>query len=206
MIIPISVLIASAYNLPVDAGNRLIGGPEWLRQDVDQFEIQAKIEDSLFAAMQTMTPAQQREQVALMEQSLLAHRFHLKVHFETRELPVYELVLAKGGSKLTSAKEGEGSRLSSLGNGQGMEMTATAITLNEFVLSPLLTGQAGGRPVIDRTGLTGAYDFTLRWEPEQFAASEFFSAIQEQLGLRLAPSKAPVEVIVIDRIEPPSAN
>jgi uncharacterized protein (TIGR03435 family) len=96
-------------------------------------------------------------------------------------------------------------------------MTAVGVTLEQFVDSPLLTGAAGGRPVVDQTGLKGAFDFTLKWTPDQLAAStaakeagvdepSFFTAIREQLGLLLAPSKAPVEVIVIDHIEQPSAN
>lgn len=209
MVLPISILITSAYNLPVGSGNRILGGPDWLRQDIDQFEIHAKIEDSEYAAMQKMTPAQQHERVALMEQSLLADRFKLQVHFETREMPVYALVAAKGGPRLTPAKDGESARLSSLGHEQGMKMTATAITLDQFVHSPLLTGWAGGLPVLDQTGLQGLYDFTLTWAPEQLAVSDMpslFSAIQEQLGLRLMPSKAQVEVIVVDHIELPSAN
>jgi len=204
MILPISILITSAYNLPVGSESRIIGGPDWLRQDIDQFEIQAKIEDSDYAAMQKMTPPQQREQVALMEQSLLADRFTLKVHFETREMPVYALVVAKGGPKLTAAKNDESSRISTLGNQQGSEMTAVAVTLGQFAVSPLLTGAAGGRPVVDQTSLKGAYDFTLKWAPDIGADTpSFFTAIQEQLGLQLVPSKAPVEVIVIDHIEQP---
>lgn len=216
MILPTVLLIASAYNLPIGSEKRLVQGPNWLRQDVDQYEIEAKIDDSLFAAMQKMNPAQQREQVALMEQSLLADRFKLKVHFETMEMPVYALVVAKGGAKLTRAEEGENSRLSTVGNGLGMEMTANAVTLNEFVLSPLLTGPSG-RVVLNQTGLTGIYNFKLKWQPEGSAVSDaakstmadapsLFTAIQEQLGLRLVPSKAPVELIVIDHVEPPSTN
>jgi bla regulator protein blaR1 len=208
MILPISILITSAHNLPVGSESRILGGPGWLRQDIDQFEIRAKIEDSEYAAMQKMTKAQQHERVALMEQSLLADRFKLKVHFETREMPVYALVVAKTGVKLNPAKNEEPSRLSTLGNEQGNEMTAIGITLEQFVLSPLLTGSAGARPVVDQTGLKGAFDFTLKWTPDQSAADGpyFFTAIHEQLGLMLVPSKAPVEVIVIDRIEQPSAN
>ncbi len=216
MILPISILITSAYNLPVGSDSRIIGGPDWLRQDIDQFEIQAKIEDSEYAAMQKMTVVQQHERVALMEQSLLADRFGLRVHFETREMPVYALVVAKSGAKLNPAKNEQPSRLSTLGNEQGNEMTAIGITLEQFVRSPFLTGSAGGRPVVDQTGLKGAFDFTLKWVPDQLAASaadkevadapSFFTAIREQLGLMLVPSKAPVEVIVIDRIERPSAN
>ncbi len=74
--------------------------------------------------MQKMTPAQQREQVALMEQSLLADRFNLKAHFETREMPVYALVVAKRGPKLNAAKSDEASRISTVGNVAGGEMTA----------------------------------------------------------------------------------
>jgi uncharacterized protein (TIGR03435 family) len=217
MILPISILITSAYNLPIGSGNRIIGGPDWLRQDIDQFEIQAKIDDAEYAVMQKMTPAQQHERVALMEQSLLADRFRLKVHFETREMPVYALVAAKSGAKLNPAKNVESSRISTVGNEQGIEMTAIGVTLEQFVHSPLVTGPSGGRPVVDQTGLQGAFDFTLKWTPEQLAASavgkevgadapSFFTALREQLGLLLVPSKAPVEVILIDHIEQPSAN
>ena len=217
MILPISVLIESAYHLPVGSGSRILGGPDWLRQDIDQFEIQAKIEDSEYSALQKLLPAQQHEQVALMEQSLLASRFGLKVHFETREMPVYALVVAKSGAKLNPARNGGPSRLSTLSNGQGSEMTAAGVTLEQFVLSPLLTGAAGGRTVADQTGLKGAFDFTLKWTPEALAASttakevgadapSLFTAIREQLGLLLVASRAPVEVIVIDHIEQPSAN
>ena len=216
MILPISVLIASAYNLPIDSGGRILQGPDWLRQDIDQFEIQAKIEDSEYASMQKMTLTQRHERAALMEQSLLADRFKLKVHFEMREMAVYALIVAKGGAKLSPAKNKEQSRLSTVGNEQGNEMTAAGVMLEQFVLSPLLTGPLGGRPVMDQTGLRGSFDFTLKWTPEQLAASDaakevpdapsFVPAIREQLGLLLVPSKAPVEVVVIDHIEQPSAN
>jgi uncharacterized protein (TIGR03435 family) len=209
MILPAVLLIASAYNLPVGSERRRIFGPDWLHQD-DQYEIQAKIDDTLFAAMQKMTPAQQHEQMELMEQSLLADRFKLKVHFETREMPVYALVVAKGSPKLTPAKDGESSKISTFRTEQGSELVATAVTLDDFALSPLLTGPAGVRPVIDQTGLKGSYDFTLKWGEELTASSadapSLFTAIQEQLGLRLVPSNAPVEVIVVDHIERPSAN
>jgi len=213
-ILPTTILIEQAYNLPVGS-KRVVGGPDWTRQDVDQFEIQAKIEDSLFAAMQKMTAPQQREQVDLMEQSLLAERFKLKVHFETRELPIYTLVVAKGGAKLTPASPGETSSLTDLDTVQGSEMVGKAVTLDQFVHAPFL--RTGGRPVVDQTGLTGAYDFTLKSGPDSFSppgtgqemeADEppFFKAIQEQLGLQLVPAKDAIEVIVIDHIEKPSEN
>ena len=209
--LPANLLILFAFNLPFGSERtRIMGGPEWLGSD--QYEIQAKINDSLYAAMQKMTPSQQREQVDLMEQSLLADRFKLKVHFETREMPVYALVVAKGGPKLTQANEGEATSISSL----NCEMTAKAISLDDFAHSSLWT-PIDGRLVLNQTGLKGTYDFTLNWAQDQAAApapgqdsapdlSPIFTAIQQQLGLRLVPSKAPVEVIVIDHIERPSEN
>jgi bla regulator protein blaR1 len=201
------LLIAFAYNVPFGFEKiRVLGGPDWLGSD--DYEIQAKIEDSLYAAMQKMSPAQQREQVDLMEQSLLADRFKLKVHFETREMPVYALTIAKGGPKLIPAKDGESSRLSVRQN----EMTARAVTLDQWIHSPFL----GGRMVVDQTGLTGTYDFTLTWSEQSISsgigegsgtdAPSLFTAVQEQLGLKLIPAKAPVEVIVIDHIDRPSEN
>jgi bla regulator protein blaR1 len=206
-ILPVQLMIAFAYNVPFGFERvRIIGGPDWLASE--QYEIQAKIEDSLYAAMQKMTAAQQREQVDLMEQALLEDRFKLKVHFETREMPGYALTIAKGGPKLTPAKDGESTRISELGN----EMTVRAATLDQWIQSPFL----GGRAVVNQTGLKGAYDFTLTWS-EQLAtagdgqesgadAPSLFTAVQEQLGLKLAPEKIPVEVIVIDHIERPSEN
>jgi uncharacterized protein (TIGR03435 family) len=206
------LLIAFAYNVAFGFERvRVVGGPDWLGSD--DYEIQAKIDDSLYAAMQKMTPAQQREQVNLMEQSLLADRFKLKVHFETREMPVYALVVGKGGAKLTPAKEGEPHSLSIIDVEQGLQMKAVGITLDQWIQSPFL----GGRTVVDQTGLKGAYDFTLTWGREEPVVSDagqgsgadaplLPSAIQEQLGLKLVPTKGQVEVIVIDHVERPSAN
>jgi uncharacterized protein (TIGR03435 family) len=208
-----ALLIASAYNVPIGSENRMIvGAPDWLKSEAEaeRYDVQAKIEDSLYEAMQKMPPSQQREQVALMEQSLLADRFKLKVHFETREMPVYALVVAKDGPKLTSAKDGEPHKLFILDSEQGSEVTARGVTLDEFVHSPLM--RTGKRLVVDQTGLKGTYDFTLKWAPD-LAGQEsgtdtpsVFTAIQEQLRLKLVPTKGPIEVIVIDHIERPSEN
>ena len=209
MILPTELLITSAYGLPFGFEKRILNRPDWL--GADQYEIQAKIEDSLFAAMQKMTTDQQRAQVSLMEQSLLADRFKLKVHFETREVPVYALVVAKGGAKLTPAKEGGPISLSIIDVDQGLQMKAVGVTLDQWITSPFM----GGRIVEDQTGLKGRYDFTLTFGQEQPAALDggqggdaptLTEAIQEQLGLKLVPTKGQVEVIVIDHIERPSVN
>jgi uncharacterized protein (TIGR03435 family) len=205
-ILPPGLLIGMAYGLqPGSEGARLVGGPDWLRQDAEQYEIHAKIDDAMVAAMEKMTPEQQREQVALMEQSMLADRFKLKVHFETREMAVYALVVAKGGSKLTTAT-GDETRLTMMSRESDREVTAAGVTMDRFAQSPFLP--VSGHPVVDQTGLKGRYDFTLKWAQEGGDSQEpgLFTAIQEQLGLKLVPAKAPVEVIVIDHVEKPSEN
>lgn len=207
-----TILIGSAYNVPpAYFETRIVGGPDWARSQDYRYEVQAKIDAQEFAAMQTMTPEQRKQRIAGMEQALLADRFKLKVHSETRELPAYLLVVAKGGPKLTPAKEGEPTMMANThASEQGTETKGTAITLDQFAHSLLLFG---GRTVVNQTGLKGAYDFTLTYAREQpdvaagaSDAPPLFTAIQEQLGLRVVPSKAPVEVIVIDSIDRPSEN
>jgi bla regulator protein BlaR1 len=216
IIAPLGVLIAQAYGLPPGsdgrADGRIVGGPDWMTQDSDQYDIQAKIDEHEYTAMQKMTAKQQREQVNMMKQSLLADRFKLKMHFETRELPAYALVVAKDGPKLTQANDDESTMLSSTHQGQTTEMRATAATLSQFADSPLLSAGTRGRTVVDQTGLNSKYDFTLKWGAESAAGQEpsdqpaLFTAIHEQLGLKLIPTKGPVEVIVIDRVEKPTVD
>jgi len=209
-----AMLIAMAYNLQLPSEGRIVGGPDWLK--TDNYDIQAKIPDALFAEMQKMPPAKSREQRLLMEQSLLADRFHLKAHFETRDMPVYALVAAKGGPKLTPAKDGEQENISVSGDAGGSELKASAARLDDLVRLLQMQRDAGGRMLINQTGISGTYNFALKWSREQTSepdngapaseAPSFFTALQEQLGLRLVPTKAPVEVIVIDHIEHPSGN
>jgi uncharacterized protein (TIGR03435 family) len=214
MILPPALLVASAFNLPPGAESRIDKAPDWLNQDVEQYQITAKIGEDEFEAMKKMTPQQRKEQIALMEQALLVDRFKLRVHFESREMTVYALTAAKEGLKLAPAKSNETNSLSLIDRGQTNEMTATAVSLDEFARSPFIAGATGGRPVVNQTGLQGAYDFKLVWASDRLTpevsrdqdAPAFFTAVQEQLGLRLVPSKAPVEVIVIDHIEKPQEN
>jgi len=127
-----------------------------------------------------------------MLQTLLADRFKLAVRHEARELPVYALVVAKNGPKLRAA---EGGSMSS-----GPSMLRGQVPLSELAhyLSPSL-----GRTVLDRTGLAGTFEIKLEWMPDE---ESLFTAIQEQLGLRLESTKAAVDVLVIDRAEKPSEN
>jgi bla regulator protein blaR1 len=200
MVVTAQQLIASAFNLPLGFEGRIEGGPDWVRDGSHRYEIRARIDDATFAAIQKLSPERQRDQVQLMEQSLLADRFHLKVHFETRSLPAYTLVIAKGGPRLTPARAGETTRLSMHDN----TMTATAMKLDQWILAPFLSG----RTIVNQTGLTGIYDITLTWSerPELGNAPDLSTAVQQQLGLKLVRTKAPVEIIVIDSIDRPSEN
>lgn len=208
------LLIAWAYNLPAGSErSRIIGSPAWASNEENSYEVQAKIESSILAAMQSKTGAQQREEVQLMEQSLLAERFKLKAHVETRQMPTFALVVARGGPKLTSTKNREINKLAAVSRGEETEMTATSVTIDQLARF-LSEGEIGGHPIVDQTGLKGTYDFTLKWSSQQSAAGQenradapaFFTAIREQLGLKLVPSKGRVEVIVVDHIERPTEN
>jgi uncharacterized protein (TIGR03435 family) len=149
-----------------------------------------------------------------MMQSLLADRFKLTVHQETKEMPIYALVVAKNSPKLQPSKAEE----TEFGGSRGQ-------FLCQKVPMSMLAGQLRrllGRPVHDETGLTGEYDFKLEWTPDEPPANagtaeartappdrtgpSIFTALQEQLGLRLESRKGVVVVLVVDRVERPSEN
>ncbi len=238
-------LISSAYNLPWRASERLIGGPGWINSD--HYLIQAKIPDDMLAKIQTMPGKDRVTQFSLMEQSLLASRFKLKVHFEMRELPVYELVVAKGGPKqltksavadpnappapvalpagVTVINYGDrygrdGSLFVSRGAQGAQLMTTKGMPMDNVARAiETMADDAGGRTIVNKTGLDGQYDFTLNWTTQQGAsapgaesalpeneAPSIFTALEEQLGLKLVPAKGMVEVVVIDGIERPTEN
>ncbi|HXE64573.1 MAG TPA: TIGR03435 family protein [Bryobacteraceae bacterium] len=154
-------------------------------------------------------------------QPLLASRFHLKFHRETKTMPVFSLVVTKPGPKFQAHKEGaEGKdqpRLGvSIGSGKG-KLTATKTTMASFADS---LGHQVDRIVVDNTGLKGEYDFILEWSPENHEGSivsaveekigltglSIFDALPQQLGLKLESAKGPVQVIVIDSVDRPSSN
>jgi uncharacterized protein (TIGR03435 family) len=151
-----------------------------------------------------------------MIQALLAERFRLKVHHDSKELPVYVLTVAKGGPKMKVRTEGDGGAEGSmlfrgaLLPGRDTSVAVLLAGLQKIVLD---------RPVLDKTGLAAHYDFDLKWRPDpsQFRGNgdkvpsdandpDLFTALQEQLGLKLTAEKAPVDVVVIDSAEKPSEN
>ena len=208
---------------------QISGGPAWF--DSDHFDITAKSESS---------PKQ--DDMARMLQALLMDRFQLMLHRETKELPIYALVLAKKdgklGPKLIESKAGscaqfdpakpppppEPGKPPTLGCG-GMMMgpdRVTAASVGIAELTPVLS-RILGRTVADKTGLTGKFDISMEWAPDPSQAVQFapdgprpaprdatgpsiFTALQEQLGLKLESQKGPVEIFVIDRVEKPSDN
>jgi uncharacterized protein (TIGR03435 family) len=167
---------------------RVLGGPEWA--DSDQFDIAAKAESADAT----------RDEIRIMLQTLLAERFKLVVHHETKEMRAYSLVLAKSGSKLKSAMPDRKSGMAHTVGPGGEERTV-------FEASPLkglvnMLANTLGSPVVDKTGLDGLYDYTFEW-PD--AGSSLFASV-DQLGLKLEAKKEFVEVLVMDRAEHPSAN
>lgn len=224
-------LIANAYDVKED---QVSGGPDWVGSK--SYDIQAKVTGTDPSDPHQLTKAQRTQAL----QSLLADRFKLAVHTETKEASIYVLTVAKGGPKLSASKPsgappanlppnlppgavvrnyptdgpprgGMMMRMSGPGN-----VTVTAMTMAQ--LANMLSQQLH-KTVVDQTGLTGAYDFTLQWTPDNLSTSPtgdiqapepsgptIFTAVQEQLGLKLESTKGPVNTVVIDHIEPPSEN
>jgi uncharacterized protein (TIGR03435 family) len=194
------VAIAYRTNPPRTlAPSQIVGAPEWM--SIERYEINAKISPELAATMDRnplLMPALLR--------SLLEDRFKLKTHMEVREMPVFELVLARKDSTLgpqmhSSTIDCQKDRSKCrIGGGTG-RFTGTSVTLE--TLATMLTKPAG-RLVFDRTGLRGLFDVDLEWAEE--AGSDkpsIFAAVQEQLGLKLEAVREPVDVVVIDHVERP---
>ncbi len=178
----------------------IFGGPKWVNSA--RFDVEAKIVDPDLEVLRNLTPEQNR---ALLR-PMLANRFQLKVHPEIKVLPVYEMVLAKSGPKFKEAspREREGTHI------QDSVLTAHAVTLAS--LASTLSNQLH-QTVIDKTGLPEKFDLALSWTPEygpeasrESSAASIFTALQEQLGLKLRSSKGPIETLVIDHVEMPSEN
>ncbi len=213
-------LIRTAYgeSIPIE------GGPGWITSD--RYQITAKAEDHASPAIMS----------GPMLQALLEDRFQLKIRRETREVPVYALTVSKGGFKLQPAKEGSclppdeiGAHLEPGQKPCGIPMTRVkGSNMNTEILGRVdqfckVLGRTLGRPVIDRTGITGLFDFHLEFAlddtmpgagrrgpapatPDDPPGPSIFAAVQQQLGLKLESSKGSGEVLVIDRVSRPSAN
>jgi uncharacterized protein (TIGR03435 family) len=184
-------LIGWAYDLHTD---RIYGKPKGL--DTGRYDITANAPEDAWAA--APSPGQPTRLQQMM-QALLAERFKLAVHRETRDLAMYALTVAKGGAKVTTREHTGPMGQSPFGMpGRGV-LVGTEVSAE--MLAKVLANQLG-RSVKDETGLEGVFDFKLEWSPDQATdGASLFTAIQEQLGLKLEPRRGPVEVLVIDRIE-----
>ena len=213
--VPLRQLILLAYDI---RGTQLSGGPSWIGSD--RFDIDAKADGGLKPGA---APPQLRQ--------LLVERFNFKFHKETREVPIYALVLARSDGKLGPALRpsvtdhcAEGSARAQSGQptpppqpaqrpGCVMRGGAGTLTAGSMPVSTLAGRLVPlvNRFVEDRTGLRGVFDFDLAWTPDETVATDLsgpsiFTALQEQLGLKLESTKGPVEVLVIDSVERPTED
>ena len=205
---PLRAIVRSAFALQAF---QVVGGPDWI--DTEGWDVTAKAEAGA-----------EREPMGLMIQSLLADRFKLVVHKETRELPIYALVFARQdhafGPKLqassTDCQKEVGALIARTGRPPspdapplcGVRSRSGHIELNATRISPNFVRTLApitGRSVVDKTGLTGVYDAELVWNDSEEGPS-LFTAIQEQLGLKLEAQRGPVDVLVIEHVERPTSD
>ena len=201
---PLSFLIEFAYGLN---SRQVIGGPPWM--GTDKWDIVGRPQAE---------GVPNDKQIRAMIRTLLEDRFKLTIHRDKRELPAYALVVGSGAKMSANTTNPNG--LPGLGFGGLGQMRVVNATMGDFVNA--MQSNVLDRPVLDRTALQGRFDFTLNWTPDE---SQFrglgatvpppspdaklpglFTAIQEQLGLKLDSVNAPVEVVVIDKVEKPSEN
>jgi uncharacterized protein (TIGR03435 family) len=192
----VTSLIQIAYSIHP---RQIIDAPDWLRKD--PYDIDGKPDAEGEPSLH-----QQQEMI----QKILADRFKLKFHREQRELPVYAIQIEKGGSKLKPAADPD-AQADQGGSGHGTEQTITytSSSIGDFIMGEQFFVD---RPLVDQTGLTGRYDFSIRYTYDEARTTDpnappgLFTAVQEQLGLKFQPTKAPVDVFVIDHVEHPSEN
>ncbi|WP_263418399.1 TIGR03435 family protein [Terriglobus albidus] len=189
-------LLSLAYGLHP---KQIVNGPRWL--DTSRYDIDG---------VPTMEGRPNRDQQRQLFRALLADRFHLVFHYEQRELPIYALLLDKGGPRLTrtSRQPQDGTNFSYTN-----QIVLTAKNASMATLADGMQASFLDRPVVDHTGLTDRYDFTLKWTPDDSPARDtpdappdLYTAIKEQLGLKLVPTKEEAKALVIDHVEVPSAN
>ena len=189
----LKTLISRAWD--VDE-SEVSGGPNWVDSDV--WDINAKI-PAEYATKRS------QDQFLHMVQQLLADRFQLVIHREQRQISGYALVAGKSGQKMTTSKQsGDGSGFSS----HNMHLKATNVTMEAFARR-LSRDRDIGKLVVDRTGLTGKFDFELEWSRGDDPLDDrpsILTALQVQLGLKLESAKVPIQAVVIDRAEKPQEN
>lgn len=199
--LPLQPLVKDAYGLDLDS--QISGLPRWASSE--RYDVQARVDANTAEAWKKLSDKELIVRQRPMIQSLLADRCKLRTHYEAKEQPVYDLVIAKGGLKMKEAPSDE--KHGGLIQDGSITGQSTLFDLLVSNLTPM-----SGRMVIDRTGLAGKrFDFALQWATDDQPATavplpSLFTALKEQLGLELVPAKEPMQVAVIDHIEKPSAN
>ena len=226
--VSLRLLLTYAYSVRTF---QILGGPGWI--GTDRWDIEGKAEEGSAVALPYVDDPNAADSMPVRLQSLLEDRFQLKLHRESRGLPIYELMMAKSGLKMKLSDDqtpfkipepGVALTLPQCGGGIGRyqlrlgrgKMEGCAVELSSFIED---LSQQVGRTIGDKTGLKGLYDINLQWTPDLPAAANpadgasppidepsIFTALQEQLGLRLESAKGPVEVLVIDNVQKPSEN
>ncbi len=194
---PVEMMLLVAYGVQK---SQIVGAPEWVR--TERFSVDG---------VPDLDGQPNVRQIQSLLQKLLAERFGMKLHHEQRDMPVYALTVAKGGTKMTRSTGDPNGLPSENGGGSGniRNFHFTNTSMPDLALFMLVEVD---RPVVDHTGLQGRYDFPLKFSKDEVSTSDpdapprVFTAIQEQVGLKLEPTKAPADVLVIDKIERPSAN
>lgn len=183
------------------------GGGKWV--DSDRFDIDAKIDDATAQAFSNMNGRERMAQLRLMVQGLLQDRFSLVIQKQTKNMPVYALVVSKDGSKLQDAEKAAHGGWTVASSKGITKITAKDAGLNGLV-QYLMQQPAIGRQVIDETRLSGAYNYELEWtsDPNSSDSTQpnIFTALQEQLGLKLEPRVGPVQTVMVEHIDRPSEN
>jgi len=205
-VVTLKVLVQIAYGV---RPFQVIGGPGWI--DIDGFDIDARPPIDSANPADPATLSREQRKVGERLRSLLGDRFGLTIHRETREQPVYTLVAANGRPKLKESAEGKNFVRAARGSIIGQSVGLRVLVLN--------LSNALDRQVIDKTGLTGSYDFELKWAPDIVSSGpdgppppsdtdgpSLFTALSDQLGLKLESAKGPVQVWVIDGVQKPSLN
>jgi uncharacterized protein (TIGR03435 family) len=201
-------LVSQAYGIKQDL---IFGMPGWT--DGAHFDVEAKMSPDDTEAFSQLSREEKSAASKVLLLGILEERFHLRAHVETRQLPVYDLMIAKGGLKMKAASDQK--------NPGGLLRFGDGMLADQGIEISTLTGQLTSlihRMVIDKTGLKGRFDLTLKYSPDRDApagadnggpqddAPSIFTALEEQLGLKLQPDKGPVDTVVIDHVEQPTEN
>lgn len=200
--LPLERILQYAFGVVIS--DQLVGVLSWARRTL--YVIDAKTSESTASQLDRLPPSERQQELRKMVQKLLSERFDLRFHDEMRELPIYSMIIAKGRSSRMAKSQLSSQVDFSLDNdhlgGKGIDISNLVRCLSGIT----------GRPVVNNTGLTGRFDISLDWvpdmDPDSAAESgpSIFTALQEQLGLKLESKKAQIEMIVFDHLQTPMPN